>query len=338
MKNKNQVKAKSTKQQKPEAKAQQAAQGLGVVVSDKLAAGLTNSSRTKNRPAQPTTTSMSVDATSWEANAVKLTLLAGERHPGETDKAVIACNLFLLQPNRSVRGLARSLQDQQASLVPTQSCDTLCGWAKKFNWFERARLYDAGRQQELQQQRADSNKELENSLANPAVRLQMIDKLGSVLNGTLLDPGPWEEKRIQAKCPHCGVEAEFGTGVEAPTYPNLWIRETTRPRNAGEESRTLYRPNSAGIAALRAVLDDAARESGGRVPPGDGILRLIDISRFPLSYRVRMQKEDPFAVIADAVKEFIYDRDEDTHEIEGKRESQPESEQKQELKHEHEDH
>lgn len=68
------------------------------------------------------------------------------RLPNETDKAWTAFQDFLaLGSARSLAALHRQYTDKkrEKEIVPTRSQKTILGWSSQFNWFERAKQWDA---------------------------------------------------------------------------------------------------------------------------------------------------------------------------------------------------
>lgn len=77
-------------------------------------------------------------------------LLAGERQKRERDRAVIACNDYLLMgPGRSLEKLWRQYREQKwhqtgtKPAPPTRRLRTLKEWSSRYDWQARAKLYDA---------------------------------------------------------------------------------------------------------------------------------------------------------------------------------------------------
>jgi hypothetical protein len=87
-------------------------------------------------------------------------LLAGKRQKGETYRAVIACNDWLLMgPGRSLRALWRQyskIPQKAPNQPPTRSYNTLKKWSRRHNWQKRAKLYDAEQERlKIEQAQAD---------------------------------------------------------------------------------------------------------------------------------------------------------------------------------------
>ncbi len=84
-----------------------------------------------------------------------LQLLAGERKPRESSKAIQACNDFLrLGPGRSLRDLLNSYSESNQIMPPTRFLPTLKMWSARYEWQKRAESYDA----EMDQKKTDDEK------------------------------------------------------------------------------------------------------------------------------------------------------------------------------------
>lgn len=116
-------------------------------------------------------------------------LLAGERQKGERDRAVIACNDYLLMgPGRSLRKLWEQYREQKrlqtAYKPPTVRLKTLSDWSVRYDWQTRAKLYDA------EQERIKAEKfqaEIEAMLGRQARNAQALQTAGAQLVFALLD-------------------------------------------------------------------------------------------------------------------------------------------------------
>lgn len=77
-----------------------------------------------------------------------LELLAGERQPHESNRALQACNDYLrMSPRRSLRALAHNSSQNQTRF------STLAEWSVKYGWQKRAELYDAQIEAQKNEQR-----------------------------------------------------------------------------------------------------------------------------------------------------------------------------------------
>jgi hypothetical protein len=170
------------------------------------------------------------------ATAEKLQPLCGERQPGESDLAVSALNDFLLLG--SGRTLTRLLAQYVAQRpretpqnpVKTRSLNTLQGWSKQFAWFQRAADYDVL----LDEKYAGKlQREVDTGYSMPHVRLRTLKRVAGRLEREIFEKG-------------------------------IFLTDT-RVDDKGRTSES-ERYNSAIVNDLRGLLDDIAKERGGRKP------------------------------------------------------------------------
>ena len=171
-------------------------------------------------------------------------LLAGERKENESDKAVIACNDYLrMGSGRSLRKLAKKYGKTRQNTVPTDSLNTLEVWSSDYEWQQRASLYDG----ELEHLRNEKKrKEFEAGLALDYERVHELKSLAHLLKQDLT--------------------------------VRLWL-DDVKSIGSGEfaERVDLIRFNSALVEQYRGVLDDLAKETGGRKTKTENIN--IDLSK-----------------------------------------------------------
>lgn len=170
----------------------------------------------------------------------KIQPITGERQRGETDNAVIACNDWLrMGVGRSLTGLLEKYTETIADNPPTASMATLKSWSRKFTWAERATRYDAEYEQIKQQQRAAV---MHHGAALDFERVAKLKRLAAFLESQIFDPG------------------------EDGSYPNVWLADV-KQIGGGEfaERVDLEKFNGALISEYRGVLDDIAKEVGGRI-------------------------------------------------------------------------
>jgi hypothetical protein len=139
---------------------------------------------------------------------------------------------------RSVADIWRRYTKTDKNLHPTQSYPTLRGWAAHFNWKDRAVAYDA----ELERQKN-------------ALRQEIMQ------SGLALD----YERAIELKrLAHFLIEQIYEQG-ENGNYHNVWLPDV-KQIGAGKniERIDIERFNAAIISELRGILDDLAKETGGR--------------------------------------------------------------------------
>lgn len=178
----------------------------------------------------------------------KLQPLTGQRQKGESDNAVIACNDWLRM------GSGRRLIDvinnyQQLSTFsasfapPTLSDKTLRTWSSNYNWASRASEYDAAWEQRKNEEREQV---FGHELALDFERVRKLTKLATLL----------EAQIYELSLPnHDGIE----------TLHNVWLRDVKQIGRGDDAERVdIERFNGNLISEYRAVLDDIAKEVGGR--------------------------------------------------------------------------
>jgi len=122
-------------------------------------------------------------------------VLAGEKHKGETSKAIQACNDYLrMGPGRSLRTLARNYHDSNQKLAPTQSLGTLTNWSTRYGWQDRAEDHDA----ELEARKnAEVEAVMQEGLALPYKRVQMLKDMAEDLQPLVISVGIKRGKEIK---------------------------------------------------------------------------------------------------------------------------------------------
>jgi hypothetical protein len=144
--------------------------------------------------------------------------------------------------NRSLQKLLASYIQQASTNHPTKN--TLANWSQRYGWQERAKLYDAQAEREKTEAVAKRRREvMEQGLANDFERVIELKRLAKLLKRQI-----YEEDELH---PHI--------------YPNLWL-EDVKQIGAGPsaEKVSIYRYNSPLVDDFRGVLDDLAKETGGR--------------------------------------------------------------------------
>lgn len=168
-----------------------------------------------------------------------LELLQGERQRNETGKAVQGCNDYLrMGPGRSVAALQREYAKQHKNAPPTRSVDTLKQWSVKYGWPQRAEQYD-------KQLEAEKNTKaieiMQSGLALAHERVEKLKSLAAFLEGQLYE--------------------KSADGV----YHNVWMADVKSIGSGQYAERVdIERFNSALIEQFRGVMDDLAKETGGR--------------------------------------------------------------------------
>lgn len=180
--------------------------------------------------------------------AKTLKLLAGERKPNESDRAVQGCNDYLrMGPGRSLRKLADRYSKSTRKTAPTDNENTLFGWSADFDWQKRAAEYDSAAEE---QKTARRQKVFESGLAQDFARVTELKKLAGFLKGEIYET----------------ADTTDAVG-NAHTFrnPKIWLRDV-KVVGGGEDAYpvTIFRFNSALIDQYRGVLDDLAKEVGDR--------------------------------------------------------------------------
>lgn len=207
-------------------------------------------------------------------------LLVGERQAKETNKAVIACNDYLrMGPGRSLAKLFDKYRVQVegesgAELPPTKRLPTLEDWSTKFGWQARAAEYDA---QQDARRTAEREREFADGLALDFERVRKLKRLADFLEKQIYE---LIEERASALVMNDAGELER-QAVTDERYGRVWLKDV-KGIGQGEnfERVEIVRFNQAILSEFRAVLDDIAKETGGRVQkqehsgPGGGPIPL----------------------------------------------------------------
>jgi len=178
-----------------------------------------------------------IDVSLGASKSNKVELIAGEQQLGETVKAMIACNDYLrMGPNRSIAGLHRyylhiaKRSPEDHNQAPTTSLRTLRNWSSDYDWSVRAEIIDAKAEyakNEIMQ------RVLGTGLALSHNRILILKKLAQTL----------------------ALELDS----------NLWV-DDVKVVGFGKyaEKVELKRFNAQLVEQFRNVLDDLAKETGGR--------------------------------------------------------------------------
>jgi hypothetical protein len=173
-----------------------------------------------------------------------LTLLAGERQPGESDKAVVACNDWLrLGPGRTLGLLLAKYAGTRRNAPPTDSLATLKHWSEDYKWADRGASFDA---QVEEQKNAERQRVMSSGFAQDYARVRELDKAIRFLL-----------RQIYA-------HDNGGPNGESP-YFNVFARNAKMIGGGLNAERVDYVEfDGAPWEVLRGLLDDAAKETGGR--------------------------------------------------------------------------
>lgn len=221
-----------------------------------------------------------------------LVLLAGEPQEGENKKAILACNDYLrLGPGRSLAKLHQTYTESTPVKPPTKHLRTLKEWSRLYEWQLRAAQYDT----EIERQKNDQVQAImKEGLALAHERVTRLKRLALFLEEQVYSAA---EAKAQPQDPPV-TEAE----VEAARnrvrhYPNVWLYDVKQIGGGeGAERVDLVRFNAALIEQFRGVLDDLAKETGGRRQKRDNFN--LDFSKLTDDQLERIAAgEDPLDVI-----------------------------------------
>lgn len=175
-----------------------------------------------------------------EQTEPQIDLLSGQLQKGESDSAVIACNEWLrLGAGRTLPDLLERLTDTSQLSPITRSLGTLKQWSMNFGWAERAKEYDAGWEA---RKNAEREAMLNHALASEYGRLRRLYRLEAMLEAQI-----------------------YERGLDDVLH-NIWVPDV-KSIGGGENAERvdIERFNSALLEQYRKVLDDIAKETGGRV-------------------------------------------------------------------------
>lgn len=194
---------------------------------------------------------------------MELEPLTGQRQTGESDNAVIACNDYLrMGPVRSLANLLERYQTVTDS-PPTKRLPTLKDWSRKYGWVERATTYDATWEA---RKTAERNAEFNAGISLDFERVRKLKRLADFLEQQIFETIE-EEMRIDGLVydPKSGEYSEPEPQI-VKRHPNVWVRDI-KGIGKGEdfEKVEIERFNPAIFSEYRAVLDDLAKEVGGRI-------------------------------------------------------------------------
>lgn len=169
--------------------------------------------------------------------------LTGQRQPKETKRAVQSCNDYLLMgAGRSLEKLWQRYQAVTDPLPPTRRITTLKQWSTDYGWVARADEYDA-------------KVEAEKTALVEARRRDAID------TGLALD----YERILKLKHLADTLGREIWSDDGKFIKDAIWLPDV-KQIGGGEyaERVDLVKFNQAILTEFRAILDDLAKETGGR--------------------------------------------------------------------------
>jgi hypothetical protein len=153
---------------------------------------------------------------------------------------VQACNDWLrLGSGRSLRKILEKYNETQQNTAPTTSYDTLAQWSSKFKWADRATQFDAEWEARKTKEREAS---LSYGLALDYERVEKLKRLADFLEAQIYEQG------------------------EDGEYHNVWCPDVKQIGSGADAERVdIERFNGNLLSEYRNVLDDLAKEVGGRV-------------------------------------------------------------------------
>lgn len=183
----------------------------------------------------------------------EIVLLAGETYEKESNNAILACNDWLrLGPGRSIPKLLNSYQQKSVTVgnfaAPSTSYKTLNTWSYKFQWSARAEIFDASYEALVN---AERQAEINYGLSLDYERIRKLKRMADLLEDQLYE------------------RDSEGNLI------NLWVADVKQIGSGKDaEQVDIERFNSPLITQLRGVLDDIAKEVGGRIAKSENNTRL----------------------------------------------------------------
>lgn len=189
-----------------------------------------------------------------------MSLLVGERQPGETGKAIAACNDYVrMGPGRSLAKLRQSYIKATLENPPTRHLRTLGEWSRRYGWQARAAAYDTEAERQKTAEAAAYRREIiEQGFALDMERVRELKRLADLLGSEVHE----EDKRWLPDVKQIGG-GKFAERVD------------------------IVRFNASLIEQFRGALDDIAKEVGGRIQKSD-----ITSGGQPVTYIVENRPQD----------------------------------------------
>lgn len=217
-------------------------------------------------------------------------LLVGIKLKGEGKNPILACNDYLrMGPGRSLPKLLAQYAEIGQDQPPTTSIGTLKAWSVRYEWQDRADLYDAEIEAEKQasakgeQRKAAARRKeiMQEGAALDYERVAKLKKVAAELEAQIFyEPEPdsdalrllgiaglveqAHETRDPEELSRIArlILERLDPNDPKNKFPNLWARDVKGL--AGGRSVDVVRFNSSLLAEYRAVLAEIAAETGGR--------------------------------------------------------------------------
>ena len=170
------------------------------------------------------------------------------------------------------------LRSRISAQPPTRSHDTIKDWSRKYGWPERAAIFDA---QQAARQHDEHRAVMGSGIALPHNRVRVLTRIFNLLLSELM---------VRDK---------------GNNYVNLFLGDA-KMIGSGPEAYvvTTRRYNSAMINDVLRVMDDIAKESGGRQSTLESLIRAMPWDRLPDKYAMRMTAENPREVLMAMFDDF----------------------------------
>lgn len=175
-------------------------------------------------------------------------LLAGEKLERETKRAIQACNDYLrMGPGRSLQKLQRMYIESTLEKPPSTQLRTIAEWSRRFGWQDRANEYDAEIERQKNEYTEQRRREaMETALALDFERVLELKRMFSLLDRELYETD--EKGNV--------------TGFKRET---VWVPDVKQIGGGQFATQVdIERFNRAIFEVRRGLLDDLAKETGGR--------------------------------------------------------------------------
>ena len=198
-----------------------------------------------------------------QPTVMELQPLKGQRQNSESDNAIIACNDYLrLGIGRTIPLLLEKYEFTPESTSPTKSLHTLYKWHNDHDWKSRAALYDTDYENIKNAERLAA---MEYGIALDYERVNKLKRLAAMLEAQIYERG------------------------EGDVLHNIWVQDVKQIGYKENAERVeIERFNAPLISEYRAVLDDLAKETGGRKQKTE----IGNLDNLPLSIRIINRDSD----------------------------------------------
>lgn len=206
-------------------------------------------------------------------------LLAGERQARESKRAIWACNDYLrLGPGRSLQKLQQLYIEPSSTKPPSKHLRTLAEWSRQYGWQARAASYDA----EIERRRKEQDAALE---AEREARRRQIMESGLALDFERVE----RLKRLEGLLIQELGEIDEQGNLVALKEDSVWAPDVKQIGSGKFAQQVdIVRFNRAIFETIRGLLDDLAKETGGRKQVG--VIETPDLAPLPDALREMAKK------------------------------------------------